>query len=171
MPQRAVRPAEAEVVGEPRGPDTEVGRHAVLGAPEVAKVDAVAPDEGKAWDPGGVEAGGAENHIYIVMLAVLREARFVDGCQIAGEYHGVFGDEGFEVSRCWRGPATPRVEVLGDDGFAEAWVVVEFALHLREGVVSRVLCGLRAFDDEFEALVQLVFDLFAVFEVLLRVLV
>lgn len=58
--ERAVRPAEAEVVGEARHADGQVRRHAVVGAPEVAEVDAVAADEGEAWDPGGVEARGAD---------------------------------------------------------------------------------------------------------------
>lgn len=106
-----------------------------------------------------------------MVLSILREARFVDAREVACEYRRVLGDEGFEVSWCWCWAAASWVEVLGDDGVAEACVVLEFALHFSEGVVSGFFGRLRAFDDEFEALVQLIFDLFAVFKVFLWVFV
>jgi len=67
----AVGAAEGEVVGEARDAETEVGGEVVGAGPEVAQVDAGAVDDGEAWDPGCVEACGADDHVYGVLGAVL----------------------------------------------------------------------------------------------------
>ena len=161
--------AEGEGVGEGRDPDAEVRCHAVGTAPERAQVGAVC-DEGEARKPGGVEAGCADDHIDVVSSAfVVDEACFGDAADGVGECGCVGGDEGFEVAWCWGWATAAGVEVFWDHLLAEAWVVIEFLPHLLIGVLARNTSLVTAFHDELEALVEFVFDLFAVLEVLLWV--
>jgi hypothetical protein len=167
--ERPVRSAERECVGEARDSHAEVRCHAVLAAPERAQVGAVR-DEGEAGEPGGVEAGCADDYVDGVLVSlVVDEAGFGDAADGVGEGGCVGAHEGFEVAWCRGGAATARVEVLGDHFLGEARVVVEFVAHFCGGVVAGGACCFGAFHDEFEALVELVFDLFAVLEVFLWV--
>jgi hypothetical protein len=106
----------------------------------------------------------------VVDAGVVDEACFCDFSNLVGEYLGVRGNEGFEVA--WGGgrASAARVEVFGDDLIDEAGVVLQFCAHLVVGVFAGFGGFFAAFDYEFETLIELVFDLFAVFEVLLRVL-
>ena len=70
-----------------------------------------------------------------------------------------------EVPRRRSRPSTPRIEVLGYNLVAESGIVLQFATHLFVAEFAGGFCFGRAFDDEFEALVEFVFDLLAVLEV------
>jgi len=167
--QRAVRAAVGEVVWERGHADAQVGDDVVAAAPHGAQVGPVR-DEGEARHPGCVEAGGADDDVDVVVGAGrVGEAGCGDFADGVGEDGGVGGDEGFEVAGGRGGPAAAGVEVFGDDLVDEVRVGVELALHLGEGELAGFVGFAAAFDDEFEALVELVFDLFAVFEVFLRV--
>lgn len=187
MAEGAVGAAKGEVVREGGDADGKVGGY-VAGAafeggvvggdvvgfrgvgPKVAQVGACAVYEGEAWEPARVEACGANDCVYAVGVPfVVKEARRGDGVDGFGEDCCVGGYEGLEVA--WGGSraAAAWVEGLGDDFVAEARVIFEGAGHLLMAEFS-CCCGLsRAFDYEAEALVEFVFDLFAVFEVFLWV--
>lgn len=138
-------------------------------APEASQVGAVR-DEGEAREPGSVEAGCADDDVdFVVFAFVVDEACFGNGADGVGEGGCVFRDKGFEVARCWGGSSTARVEVLWNHFLYEMRVVVELLAHLLVGILARNAGGFAALHDEFEALVELVFDLFAVFEVFLWV--
>ena len=49
-------------------------------------------------------------------------------------------------------------------------VIVEFSAHFLEGKLSSLGCFFAAFDYEFKSLIQLVLDLFSIFEVLFGML-
>ncbi len=76
-----------------------------------------------------------------------------------GKDVSVGSDEGFEIA--WSGcrAATAWIEVFGDDGFDETFFALEFVDHLVVAKVSGGFGFVGAFDDEFEALVEFVFDL------------
>jgi len=142
MTQRPVRTAEGEMVLEAGHADREVGCHAVLAAPELAEVGAVLAEEREAWNPGGVVANGSDYDVGVIKLALLiRETGRVDAAYVLCKYCCVGSDKGFEIarSRC-RVPAI-RVEVLGDDLFAEPRVVVESAPHFGIGIAARTDLG------------------------------
>ena len=167
--QRAVRAAVGEVVWERGHADAEVGDDIVVAAPHGAQVGPVR-DEGEARHPRCVEAGGADDDVDgVVGAGGVSEAGGGDFADGVGENGGVGSDEGFEVAGGRGGAAAARVEVFGDDLVDKVRVGVELALHLGEGEFSGLIGFGAAFDDEFEALVELIFDLFAVFEVFLRV--
>lgn len=63
----AVGPAEGEVVGEGGDGDAEVGGYAAGWGPEVVEGGAVC-DEWEAGEPGGVEAGGADDDVDVVVF-------------------------------------------------------------------------------------------------------
>ena len=188
--ERPVRPAEREKVRELRHPDAEV-RHYVAGRPDGAEVAPVA-DEGEAGGsgcgglgldgdrrggvgrgddlPGGVEAGGADDDVDgVLVAAMVDEPGGGDVGDGVGEAGGVCGNEGFQVSVSGSGPATPDVEVFGDDLVCEDGVDAQFPSHFCFGVLACVEGLLRAFDDELEALVELVLDHLPVLEEQLRV--
>lgn len=154
------------MVGEGGDRDAEVGDDVVGAGPEGAKVLAVG-NEGEAGEPGRVEAGGADEHIDGVGGAdVVDEAGGGDALDVGGEDGCVGCGEGLEVAWCWGGAAAAGVEVFGDNGGAESFVVIEFASHLLVGEVAGLFRFVGAFDDKLEALVELVFDHLAVFQVL-----
>lgn len=158
--------AEGEVIRECGDRDGEVGCHAVCAAPELAEVGAVG-DEGEAREPGGVEAGGADDYVDVVGNAiVVDEAGGSDGLDVVSEDGHVGGREGFEVAWGGGGTAAADVEIFRDHAVAEARVRGEVALHVRLGGSAGGVCFGGAFDDELEALIKFVFDLFAVLEVL-----
>ena len=127
-------------------------------------------NEGKAREPGGVEAGCANDYIDIMRHALMiHEAGLCDTADWVGKCGCVGGDEGFEVARRWGGATATGVEVPWDHFLNKARVVVEFLAHLCVGVFACDAGCFTALHDELEALVELVFDLFAVFEVLLWV--
>lgn len=94
------------------------------------------------------------------------EAGWCDRADGIGECGGVVCDKGFEIPWCWSRSTAAGVEVLGDHLLDESRVVVEFFAHLCFCVFACDTSGLAAFHDEFEALVEFIFDLFAIFEVL-----
>lgn len=51
------------MVGEIGDSEREVGGEVVGAGPEVAEVEAGGVDDGEAWDPGCVEAGGADYYV------------------------------------------------------------------------------------------------------------
>lgn len=171
MAERAVGSAEGEVVGEMGNGDGEVRGYTGFRGPEVAEVLAMFSAKGETGKPGGVEAGGADDDVAGVRCAVVvDEASFGKSVDGVSENGGVGGYEGFEIAGRRSGTTTARVEVFGDNFIAEASVVVEFTGHLFVGEFACFGGFLGAFDNEFEALVEFIFDLFSIFEVLLRVL-
>tara|TARA_R110002003_G_scaffold1156_5_gene22518 strand:- start:4228 stop:4638 length:411 start_codon:yes stop_codon:yes gene_type:complete len=127
-------------------------------------------DEGEAWEPGRVESSGADDYVDVVLVTLMiDEASGRDGADGVGEDCRIVGHESFEVAWCGCGTTTSRVEVLGYHFVNETGVVVEFFAHFGVGVFTGEPGFGATFDDEFEALVEFVFDLFAVFEILFRV--
>lgn len=168
MAQRTVWTAKGKGVGKVGDPHAEVGRHAFF--PHVADVNALGY-KGEAREPGGVEACGADYDVDRVGFAlVVNEAAGRDGADGIGEDGGVGCHEGFQVAWGRRWATTSRVEVLGNHFLDENRIMVQFCAHLAIGVASCCAGFLAALEDEFEALVQLIFNLFAVLEVLFRVL-
>jgi len=97
---RAVRAEEDEVVGDLGGSKTEVG----LGffGPCVLQVHARGTNDGEARLEGGVEAGGADEDVDWVFVAVITEAALLgDLFDLAVDDGDVFFGEGFEVSDTW----------------------------------------------------------------------
>ena len=130
VPERPIRSAEAEVVGEARDRDAQVRGDAVGPAPLVAQVDAVRADEREAWLPRCVEARGADDHVDVVGKAfVVGEPGRRDLPDGVGEDGGVGCDERFEVAGSGRWTSAAWVEVFGDDFVAEAWVALELSGH------------------------------------------
>lgn len=159
----AVGPAETECVREGGHADAEVRGYPVGRAPEVAQVSTVR-DEGEAREPGGVEAGCTDDDVDRVCSAgVVDEAVRCDARDGVGEDSRVRGDKGFKVTWCWGWTATTWIEVFGDHFFGEIGILVEFFAHFRVCILTGELGFWAAFDDEFEALVEFVLDLFAVF--------
>ena len=127
-------------------------------------------DEGEAWEPACVEAGGADDNVDVVRLAgVVDKARGCDRGDRVGEYGSVVFRQRLEVSWSWSRPPASGIEVFGYHLVEESWMVCEGGSHFLMCVFSSGLSGGTAFEDEFEALVELVLDLLAVFEVFLRV--
>lgn len=115
MAQRTVGSTKGKVVGEVGHGDAEVGRHALFAAPEVPEVGAVG-DEGEAWQPGGVEACGADDHVDLMGVAfVVGEARGRDAANGVGEDGHVVCCQCLQVAWSGRWSATAYVKVLGDD--------------------------------------------------------
>jgi hypothetical protein len=128
-------------------------------------------DEGEAGDPGCVEAGGTDDDIYFVMFAfVVYEACLGDGSDGISEYGSVFGDKGFEIAGCWSRTPTAWVEVLWYHLFDQTRMVVELLPHFSVGIIASYPSLFASFDDKLETLIELVFDLFAVFEIFLWIL-
>lgn len=165
----AVGAAVGEVIGEGGDADAEVGSHAVFLIPEV--FDIFLPvRERIPRQPGRIKTRSANNHVDPMFISfTVDEALLGDALHIRREDRHVVGDEGFEVAWCGRGAAAPWVEVFGDDGVGEGGFGSEFGAHFLVcvGTGGGSLGG--AFNDEFEALIEFVFDLFAVFEVFLGV--
>ncbi len=87
--QRSVWSAEREGVGERGDPDAQIRCHACWAAPECAQVGAVG-NEGKAGQPGCVEASCADDNVDIVCDALMvDEACFSDGTDGVGKCGGV----------------------------------------------------------------------------------
>ena len=165
----AVRATEGKCVGKVGDAHAEVRRHAFFCVPEVAQVVAVG-DEGETREPRGVEACCADYYVDGVGSAVLvDETGWCYGADGVGEDGCVFGDEGFEVAGCGCWAATSRVEVFWYHLLCKTWVVVELGSHFLGSVFACEVGFFTALDDEFEALVQLILDLFAILEVLLGV--
>jgi hypothetical protein len=101
---------------------------------------------------------------------VVDEACWCDGAYRVSEDGCVVGNEGLKIAWGWSGPSTARIEVLGYHLVNKTRVIVELTAHLGICILACELGFLAAFDDELEALVELVLDLFAVFEILLGVL-
>jgi hypothetical protein len=101
---------------------------------------------------------------------MINEAR---GCYRAdgvSENRGVGCDKSFKVSRCWCWATAPGIEILGYHFLDETGIIVELATHFGICVFACKTSFLAALDDELEALVELVLDLFAVLEVFLWIL-
>jgi hypothetical protein len=162
--------AERESIGECGDTDAEVRCHAVRGTPEIAQVGVVG-DEGKAGKPGCVKARGANDDIdFVVFAFMIYKACVGDGSDGVSEYGGVVGNECFEVAGRWRWTPAAWVEVLWNHLFDQTWIVVKFLSHVTVGIIASHASLIAAFDDELEALIQLVFDLFAILEIFLGVL-
>jgi hypothetical protein len=162
--------AEREGIGKCGDADAEIGCHAVRGTPEIAQVGAMG-DEGEAGKPGCVKARGANDDIdFVVFAFMVYEACLGDGSDGVSEYGGVVGNECFEVTGRWRWTSAAWVEVLWNHLFDQTRIVVKFLSHLSVGIIASHASLIAALDDELEALIQLVFDLFAVLEIFLGVL-
>ena len=173
MAEGPVRTGEDEVIRKVRHTDRKVRRDAfafcAIKVPDVAKVFARATNKGKARPPGCVEAGGADDDVDVVFFAfAILKPIFSDAVDTFGEDSSVGADEGLEVA--WSRGRTPTagIEVYGNDLFTETGVALEFANHLLAREFSSHCRLFATFDDELEALIQLIFYLFPVFEVFLR---
>jgi hypothetical protein len=162
--------AERESIGECRNADAEVRCHAVRGTPEIAQVGVVR-DEREAGKPGCVKARGANDDIdFVVFAFMVYEACLGDGPDGVSEYGGVVGNECFEVAGRWRWTPASWVEVLWNHLLDQTRIVIKFLSHLSVGIIASHASLITAFDDELEALIQLVFDLFAILEIFFGVL-
>lgn len=167
--QRAVGTAEGEGVGKRGDPDAEVGRHARSGVPELVE-GLVVGDEGEAGEPGGVEACCADYCVDVVRVSfVVHEPGLGDGANGVGEDGSIRCDESFEISWCWSWASTAGIEILWDHLLDKAWVVVEFLAHVAVGVFACQTRLVASFNDELEALIEFVLDLFPILEVFLRI--
>jgi hypothetical protein len=119
--------------------------------------------KGKTWKPGGIEAGCADYHIDFVMVTlVVCETCGCYRTDRVGKYGGVGCDKSFEVAWSWRRTAAPRIEVLGYHLLDKTGVVVELVAHFGVCVFASETRLLTALDDELEALIELILNLFAV---------
>lgn len=168
MAEGSVGSTEGEGIREGRDPDTQVRGNAV--GPEVAQVGTVG-DERETWQPRGVEACSADYHVDLMFFAgMVDEACGGYRVDVICEYGCVISDERLEIAWRRRRTATARVEVLGYHLLDKTGVIVELLAHFAVGVFTCETGFLAAFEDEFEALVELVFNLFTVFEVFLGIL-
>lgn len=97
---------------------------------------------------------------------VVDEPGFGDAVDGVGEGGCVVGHERLEISWSWSRATTARIEVCWNHFLSDARVVVQFSAHFRLGILAGGARFFAAFYDEFEALVQLVLNLFAILEVL-----
>ena len=126
--------------------------------------------EGETRQPGGVETGRAYYHVdFVVVAFFVCESCGCYGANRVGEYSGVRCDESFKISRSWCRASASRIEVLGYHLLDETRVMVELVAHFGVCVFACETGFLTAFDDEFEALVEFVLNLFAILQVLLGI--
>lgn len=126
--------------------------------------------EGETRQPGGVEAGRAYYYVdFVVVAFFVCETCGCYGADRVGKDSGVGRNESFEISRCWRWTAASGIEVLGYHLLDETRVMIELVTHFGVCVFTCETSFLTAFDDEFEALVEFVLNLFAILQVLLGI--
>jgi hypothetical protein len=101
---------------------------------------------------------------------VVDEAGWSDGAYGVCKYGRVRGNDGFEVAWCWCWSSAAWVEVFGDHLLDETGIVVQLLAHFAFCIVASHSSLVAAFDDELEALIEFVLNLFAVLEVFLWVL-
>ena len=158
------------MVGECRYRNGEIRCHASLRRPEISQVFAMC-SEGKAWQPGSIEPSGTDHNVDFMLIPILiQETLLSELVDCVSEDRSVRSDKSFQIARRRSRSTAARIEVFGDDLIAKSFIVVHLASHLFVGELSRRLGFLRSFNDELEPLVQLVFDLLAVFQVFLWVL-
>lgn len=104
------------------------------------------------------------------LATLIYETSFGETTNRIREDGGVGCYKCFEIPRSGRRSSTTGIEAFRYDCVAKSFVAFECPGHLVVGELASVIRFFGAFDDELEALVQLVFDLLSVFQVRLRIL-
>lgn len=155
----AVGAEEDEVVGVVGGRDAEVGLG--LRRPLVLQVLALGVDHGEARLEGGVEAGGADEDVKRILLAVVAEAALLsDGVDLSVDDLHIRLGQRLEVVDT-RGESSASNAPGGDELVLEE-LVVEFLLHLRKHVLVGIEVDLVVLEEDAELGVETSLDALAV---------
>lgn len=82
---------------------------------------------------------------------------------------GIVCHKSLEITRSGRWTSATGIEVFRNHLIDKLRVITQFCAHLLKSIISSYRCLGGAFDDKLEALIQFVFNLLSVFEILLWV--
>lgn len=106
----------------------------------------------------------------MALSLVVDESCLSDSANLVSEDCSVWRYKSLQVSRSWSRSSASWIKLLRDNLVDESRIASQFGAHF----IIRILPGRLGvgapFDDELEALIELIFNLFSIFEVSFRVL-